>query len=536
MCIIFWDSSINEKHVRYMRRLQRIVAFDEYCILISKVEDSAVDQWMLVLSNAVGCPLDQKIINIEPKFVTMNKTHLILANEEVVYYWQYRTTKTASIEASKKTKSGKENAFHIEELPKADAIYDADNWLKPDIPCGDIISAISAGPDSFIVGRMSGQVLKFSLPYLQLEQKLNLRCRPQQLKMNCDSTKFSIIDINGVLSFYDLMDKTDPSGVGNHLAAERKEVWSLVWSTDNPSLCALMEKNRLFVLRDFEPDEPVLSAGYLCDFSDLEARSVLLDDILKDPEEIKNIKDMFVDYETKSLRDTRNLLTTVSLKDAVDFVEQKENSHKRLWELITEASMDKLNFNIAERAFVKIEDYYGVQMINKIQGMDEKAKQKAEVACYFKRYDEAEEIFKTINRKDLALDLRMRLGDWPRVVQLLEQGAGNDEMLKKAYKNLGDYQAERQRWAKAAKYFNLAQDFESLANAYYKMEDFTNMENVIASLPEQSPTLDMMGDMFQSMGLCEAAVKSFLKFGDTKKAIDCCVLLNQWNQAVELAE
>lgn len=158
------------------------------------------------------------------------------------------------------------------------------------------------------------------------------------------------------------------------------------------------------------------------------------------------------------------------------------------------------------------------------------------MACYFKRYDEAEEIFKTINRKDLALDLRMRLGDWPRVVQLLEQGAGNDEMLKKAYKNLGDYQAERQRWAKAAKYFNLAQDYESLANAYYKMEDFTNMENVIASLPEQSPTLDMMGDMFQSMGLCEAAVKSFIKFGDTKKAIDCCVLLNQWNQAVELAE
>jgi hypothetical protein len=32
-----------------------------------------------------------------------------------------------------------------------------------------------------------------------------------------------------------------------------------------------------------------LSAGYLCDFSDLEVKSVLLDDILKDPEEIKNI-------------------------------------------------------------------------------------------------------------------------------------------------------------------------------------------------------------------------------------------------------
>lgn len=38
------------------------------------------------------------------------------------------------------------------------------------------------------------------------------------------------------------------------------------------------------------------------------------------------------------------------------------------------------------------------------------------------------------------------------------------------------------------------------------------------------------------MGLCESASKAYLKSGDVKKAIDCCVLLNQWNMAVELAE
>lgn len=118
--------------------------------------------------------------------------------------------------------------------------------------------------------------------------------------MNCDSTKFSIIDINGVLSFYDLTDNADGAGTGQHLPMERKEVWSVIWSSDNPSLCALMEKNRLFVLKDFAPEEPVLSAGYLCDFTDLQVRSVLLDEILKDPEEIKNIKDMFVEYEAKA--------------------------------------------------------------------------------------------------------------------------------------------------------------------------------------------------------------------------------------------
>jgi WD repeat-containing protein 35 len=185
--------------------------------------------------------------------------------------------------------------------------------------------------------------------------------------MNCDSTKFSIIDINGILSFYDLEANSPNAGrgaVGEHLTTERKEVWSVIWSSDNPRLCALMEKNRLYVLRDFQPEEPVLSAGYLCDFTDLEVKAVLLDDILKDPEEIKNISEMVVEYEAKSLRDTRDFLTTVSLKDAVEFVEK--NPHKRLWRLIAEAALDKLNFPIAERAFVKNEDYYGVQFVNKI--------------------------------------------------------------------------------------------------------------------------------------------------------------------------
>lgn len=91
--------------------------------------------------------------------------------------------------------------------------------------------------------------------------------------------------------------------------------------------------------------------------------------------------------------------------------------------------------------------------MNRLQSIDEKHKQKAEIAAYFKRYDESEQIYKDIDRKDLALDLRMRLGDWARVVSLLDQGAGNDDMLKKAYKNLGDYSAERQKWSKSAKYY-----------------------------------------------------------------------------------
>jgi hypothetical protein len=58
-------------------------------------------------------------------------------------------------------------------------------------------------------------------------------------------------------------------------------------------------------------------------------------------------------------------------------------------------------------------------------------KQKAEVSAYFKRFDEAEAIYREIDRKDLAIELRMRLGDWFRVVQLLQSGGGDDALLNR---------------------------------------------------------------------------------------------------------
>ena len=69
----------------------------------------------------------------------MNSTHVIVASEDVVYYWQYRSqhSKVQSLEQERKKKSGKENAFHIEELPVANNNYDQENWIKPDLGCMD---------------------------------------------------------------------------------------------------------------------------------------------------------------------------------------------------------------------------------------------------------------------------------------------------------------------------------------------------------------------------------------------------------------
>lgn len=45
-------------------------------------------------------------------------------------------------------------------------------------------------------------------------------------------------------------------------------------------------------------------------------------------------------------------------------------------------------------------------------------RRRAEVSSYFDRHEEAENMFREIDRKDLAISLRERLGDWFRVVQV----------------------------------------------------------------------------------------------------------------------
>lgn len=42
--------------------------------------------------------------------------------------------------------------------------------------------------------------------------------------------------------------------------------------------------------------------------------------------------------------------------------------------------------------------------------------------------------------------------------------------------------------------------------------------------------------MFMTVGMCAEAVSAYLKCNEVKTAVDCCVHLNQWDQAVELAK
>ena len=305
------------------------------------------------------------------------------------------------------------------------------------------------------------------------------------------------------------------------------------WATDNPDLFAMMEKTRMYIFRNLEPEEPILSSGYICAFQDLEIKAVLLDEILRDPE--NPTKELLLELEVKSLRDTRDLLEKVGIKDAQTFIE--ENPHPRLWRLLAEAAVEALDFTTAETAFVRCKDYPGIQLVKRLSNMTNSTIQRAEVAAWFSQYDEAEKLYLEVDRRDLAIQLRRKLGDWFKVLQLLKSGGGGtDRDIEEAWNCIGDYYSDRHKWDEAVQYYEKSRNDEKLVKCYYILEDYDNLESIVDQLQPGDKLLPKIGSMFASVGMGQQAVEAYVKCNHVSAAIDTCVQLNHWHDAVELAK
>ena len=213
-----------------------------------------------------------------------------------------------------------------------------------------------------------------------------------------------------------------------------------------------------------------------------------------------------------------------------------------------------------------------------------------------------------MDRVDLALDLRVRLGDWFHVAKFLDSGFGDDALRTRAFNGLGEHYAERGAWRQAVRYFVMAKNSAQSLECFHRLDDFKGLESLIDALTEgdplllsesrvggiacRHPTLTLastsivhflahhpsaplppsplppspptahpspplphplpfqvtanphpplplppaLGDKLAAAGVCDAAVTAFLKAGQVKRAIDCCIALHEWDIAVDLAQ
>jgi hypothetical protein len=300
------------RYIKYVKRLLSIHASGENCVLVTATEDEPdpvsgivltregpiadstglpiADQYILILCNAIGSPVDSKYIDVRPDYVAMTPFHIIAASTDTLYLWQYRTqvstrlllsfssrlqavhvyfylgplaqvSKLTSVESSSslRRKEGRERIFHVDDTEGGGAAgKDASGPDGGSIgllgssglgPVTDPICCVAASAKYLLVARESGSVQQYALPTVALENKFTLRCRPNIMQLNCDSTRcvgaallvtgllllrarprcaclplcivhrahhafsslnsrFSIIDINNVLSFFDVEART----------------------------------------------------------------------------------------------------------------------------------------------------------------------------------------------------------------------------------------------------------------------------------------------------------------------------------------
>uniref|UniRef100_A0A3Q2CBS3 WD repeat-containing protein 35 n=1 Tax=Cyprinodon variegatus TaxID=28743 RepID=A0A3Q2CBS3_CYPVA len=534
-CVVFWDTKNNEKFVKTVKSLMSITTCGDFCILASKA-DEMQPQFILMLCNSIGTPLDSKYIDIDPLFVTMTRTHVIAASKEAFYLWQYRVAKKLTAleinQVTRTRKGGRERFYHIDSSPSG-ASDEGSDYSKAFAVRYRSLQRL------WLQARESGIIHKYSLPNVTLIQKYSSNNRAHYLSINCNSSRLAIIDISGLLTLLELEvrsatdEETGNKAAGDLSKFERKDVWDMKWANDNPDLFATMEKTRMYVFRNLDPEEPIQTSGYICNFEDLEIKSVLLDEIMKDPE--RPNKDNLINFEIRSLRDSRALIEKVGIKDASQFI--KDNPHPRLWHLLAEAALQKLDLKTAEEAFVRCKDYPGIQFVKRLANLQSEPMKQADVAAYFGKFEEAESMYLQMDRRDLAINLRIKLGDWFKVQQLLKSGSGDcdDALLQQAYNGIGDYYADRQKWGEAVRSYRMGRNQERLADCYYRLEDYDSLEQLAADLPENHKLLAEIGQMFVTVGMCEQAVKAYLKCNQPKAAVDTCVHLNQWNKAVELA-
>eukprot|EP00658_Telonema_sp_P-2_P057526 TRINITY_DN4596_c0_g6_i3.p1 TRINITY_DN4596_c0_g6~~TRINITY_DN4596_c0_g6_i3.p1 ORF type:complete len:1179 (-),score=268.48 TRINITY_DN4596_c0_g6_i3:50-3586(-) len=540
-CVIFWNTKTGDKHTKYVKKLLKVCACGESCILLTKSDDAS-EQYILIVCNAIGSPINSKYLDFEPTHLAMSEQHVVASSAQIVYIWQYASKMTSKVPSDSamhqlRRKDGRERQFHIDDIP-SQAMCDTTQLMERG-NTNDPVCAVGVSDHLVLVARQSGMVHRYSLPHVALEGKFSVNCHASKLAINCNSTRMGCIDASGIMSLWSFVAE-DPAqqakNTAEKLPLERKDAWDVLWSADEPDMFTMLEKARMYVFRGLTPEEPVTSSSYLCHFSDLQVTAVQLDELLQDPEHPS--RDLVTEYETRGLRDTRAIIAeNIVIHEAYQFVEQ--NAHPRLWRLIAEAALERLDFTIADKAFVQCSDYQGIQFVKRLRGLGNKTLQRAEVETYFKRFDEAEKAFHAMDRMDLALEMRKRLGDWFRVVQMVTQGYGDDRDHQLALNQIGDYYADRQKWNKAAQFYSQAKNNSKLAVCLYMLEDFVGLEQLTQALPpgpESYELLKEIGDKFTSVGMVAEAEGAFIRAGEPRMAIDACASLNEWDQAVKLAQ
>lgn len=533
-CIIFYDTKRKVFQSKFLRNLEQIIGYEDHCALVTSVEDSE-NLHHIMLCNSMGGVVENKYINFEPLHIAMNKVFIIIGSYEHIYVWQYRVSNRSSLESEVK-KLGRETAFKMTEEPNPKKVYnyeqyEVDEGAEAVEALQDTLANITCTNNSFLLVCTSGRARRFNLPYLNLDSELAFNCKPQQVFSNRDGNKLAVIDNDNVLSFYTKEAEADLEKI----EYEKKEVWSFMWSRDSNDQCCFMDKYRLNVMVNWVVTHLINIDNYLCDFNEMKILTVDIEKIINhfDSENPGTISKCFYECEIPPLVEVKKMLQERRYEEAFKAVAGYNQPY--LWEITAQICLLNMDFEVAERAFVEYNSYGGLKFTQKLQSMENKLLQKAEIYAFFQRFDESRDILLKAERKDLALQLMTKTGDYQGLEIAISKGDWDASLLNRSHKILGAYYRDKLNWMKASHYFALCDDQDALIECYYMSKNTEKLGKLVYQINDRDTLLDI-GQKLESLNAIEMAAKAYEKTGDPKRGVDVAIINNYWGVAVEIAE
>ncbi|CAF4041793.1 unnamed protein product [Adineta steineri] len=533
--VVFWNTKTNEVHYRYVRNLLGIGGYGSYCCIGALVEriappmnNAIADTHVILLCNSIGITIESKYVPFQPVHICVTESYAIISAKSLIYIWGI----SGFIGSQMVKKQSFEKFIQIDDP----ATVRQGDELQLSLMANeteDPITSISATDKWFFVARSSGLVLRYSLPACNLMEKIECQFHISKIALNPIATLMSVIDINGNCMLIDLESKEPRDEITNF---KKSDVWNVIWAKDLSDSFAIMEKTKISFVRGTETEEAVPCSGYVCDYNNLQVKVVMLDEIMK--MHLRGVQapssDYITIYDNKLLRDMKTASEKLPLEQVSSLIEK--DPHPQLWRALAEEALNHLDIKVAEHAFVKVHDYYGLQFLRRLQQFQGEQLKRAEIAAFLKRDEEVEKIYIHMDRKDLAYQLRRKLGDWFRVVQILQSGTvASDAMQNEAWNELGDFYYDRQQWATAVKYYEQSGNNSQAFHCYALVEDYAALEKLSRSLQENDPLLKPIGDTFATVGLSEQAVDAYKRCNRVQEAVQMCIEFSQWDMGIELA-
>ena len=219
----------------------------------------------------------------------------------------------------------------------------------------------------------------------------------------------------------------------------------MIWDDKDPSIFACMEKTKVAVISNDSNslDSLETCSGYLLRCCGTHLSAIMLDDVMS-PSSLK-ICTFIQRYDCKALALLKRRLEDDGIDKVISFAEKQDQRY--IWEVLAKAALNQRQLDIAEKAFVQLQDYVGIRFIKRAQQQVDETRQNAEIAYFLQDFNLAETLF----RFDLAINLRLSLNDVHGVLRIVQNSEYDDDdiSLYSIWERIGDIYFDRCNWSSA---------------------------------------------------------------------------------------